>query len=136
VSNKSEDYTFTLTFENAELTVYVQDKEQKNIPSATILVNGTRSGQTDDHGQYVTKVKFNTPYNITATKDGFQPASVQKEIIQGNATGSVTISLENTMDLGFISIIIIVVIAVIVLFAAVRIFRKKPGRHIMRRNEI
>ncbi len=136
VSNKSEDYTFTLAFDNAELMVYVQDKEQKNIPDATILVNGTRSGQTDDHGQYMTKVKFNTPYNITAIKDGYQPASVQKQIIQGNATGSVTISLEKTMDWGFIGLIVIAIIVVLILFAVVRIFRKKPGRHILRKNEI
>jgi hypothetical protein len=136
VSNKSEDYTFTLSFVNADLTVYVQDKEQKIIPNATILIDGTRSGQTDDHGQYMTKVKFNKLYNITASKDGYQPASVQKQIIQGNATSSVNISLEKTMDWGFIGIIAIIAIVVLVLFAAISMSRKKPGHHIMRKNEI
>jgi hypothetical protein len=51
VSNKSDDYTFTLSFENADLTIYVQDKDLKNIPNATIALDGTVSGQTDDHGQ-------------------------------------------------------------------------------------
>ena len=136
VSNKSEDYTFTLSFENADLTIYVQDKDQKIIPNATILIDGTGSGQTDDHGQYITKVKFNTIYNITASKDGYQSASVQKQVIQGNATASVNISLEKTTDWGFIGIIVIIVIVVLVLFAAIRMFGKRPGHHIMRRNEI
>lgn len=136
VSNKSEDYTFTLSFENAELTVYVQDKDLKNIPNATIALDGTVSGKTDDHGQFVTKVKFNQIYNITASHDGYQSVSVQKQVIQGNATSSLTISLEKTMDWGFIGIIVIVVIVVLVLFAAFRIFGKRPGRHVMRKNEI
>lgn len=136
VTNKSDDYTFTLSFENADLTIYVQDKDLKNIPNATIALDGTVSGQTDDHGQFVSKVKFNQIYNITASHDGYQSASVQKQVIQGNATASVNISLEKTMDWGFISMIVIIVIVVLVLFAAIRIFGRKPGHHIMRRNEI
>lgn len=136
VSNKSDDYTFTLSFENADLTVYVQDKELKNIPNATITLDGMVSGQTDDHGQFVTKVKFNQIYNITASREGYQSASVQKQVIQGNATSSVNISLEKTMDWGFIGILGILAIVVLVLFAAFRMFGKKPGRHVMRKNEI
>jgi len=136
VSNKSEDYTFSLTFENADLTIYVQDKDLKNIPNASIALDGTVSGKTDDHGQFVTKVKFNQIYNITASHDGYQTASVQKQVIQGNATSSVNISLEKTMDLGFIGIIVILVIIILLLFAAFRIFKRKPGHHIMRKNEI
>jgi hypothetical protein len=136
VSNKSDDYIFTLTFENADLTVYVQDKELKNIPNATISIDGAAKGLTDDHGQYLAKVKFNTPYNITASKDGYQSASVQKQVIQGNATASINISLEKTTDWGFVGIIVIIAIVVLVLFAAIRMFGKRPGRHITRRNDI
>ena len=136
VTNKSDDYTFTLSFENADLTIYVQDKDLKNIPNATIALDGTVSGQTDDHGQFVSKVKFNQIYNITASHDGYQSASAQKQVVQGNATASVNISLEKTMDWGFIGMIVIIVIVVLVLFAAIRIFGRKPGHHIMRRNEI
>jgi Carboxypeptidase regulatory-like domain len=136
ISNKSEDYTFNLTFENADLTIYVQDNEQKIIPDASIFIDGTKSGQTDNHGQYVTKVKFNTPYNITVSKDGYQSALVQKEVIQGNTTVSVNISLEKNTDWGFIGIIIIIAIVVLLLFAAIRIFGRRPGHHIMRKNEI
>jgi hypothetical protein len=136
ISNKSDDYTFILTFENADLTIYVQDKDLKIIPNATIAIDGAVKGPTDAHGQYMAKVKFNTPYNITASKDGYQSASVQKQVIQGNATASVNISLEKTTDWGFIGIIVIVMILVLVLFLAFRMFRRRPGHHITRRNEI
>ncbi|MDD1685167.1 MAG: carboxypeptidase-like regulatory domain-containing protein [Methanoregula sp.] len=137
ISNKNEDYTITLAFESADLTIYVQDKDQKIIPNASIAIDGAAKGLTDDHGQFVTKIKFNQFYNITASKDGYQPASVQKQVVLGNMTTSVNISLEKTMDLGFIGIIIVVVIVVLILFAAIRMIGRRPGgRHIIRRNEI
>ncbi len=64
-------------------------------------------GVTDDHGQYRTKVKFNTLYNITAIKDAYQPVSVQKQFAQGNATASVTLIMEKNLDWGIITIIVI-----------------------------
>jgi uncharacterized membrane protein len=84
----------------------------------------------------MTKVKYNTSYNITASKDGYLSASVQKQVPQGNATASVNIILEKTTDWGFVGIIVIIAIVVLLLFAAIRIFGKRSGHHIMRRNEI
>ena len=136
VSNKSDEYTFTLPFESADLTIHVLDKDQKEIPNASIALDGTANGQTDDHGQFVTKVRFNQIYNITASHESYQSASVQKQVVQGNSTASVNISLEKTMDWGIISIIVIILIVVLILFAAMRIFGRRSGHHIMRRNEI
>jgi Carboxypeptidase regulatory-like domain/PEGA domain len=136
VSNKSDEYTFILPLENAVLTINVQDKDLKNIPNASISLDGTASGRTDDHGQYITSIKFNQNYNITASHDGYQSVSVQKQVVQGNATATVNISLEKTLDWGFIGTIIIIIIVILVLFVAFRMFGRKPGRHIIRKNEI
>lgn len=136
VSNKSDEYTFTLPSEGADLTISVKDKEQRPLTNAAIIIDGAGNGQTDNNGQYLSKVKFNTPYNITVSKDGYQSASLQKEIIQGNATVLIDISLEKSMDWGFIGSIVIVLIVVLVLFIAYKKFGRKPGRHIARRNEI
>jgi len=136
VSNKSEDYTFTLSFEGSDLTISVKDKDATEIPNASIAINGAISGQTDIHGRFATRVTFNQIYNITASRDGYQSVSVQKQVVQGNATDSVTISLDKTMDWGFLEIIVIIVFGVLVLFIAFRKFGKKPGHHVMRRNEI
>ncbi len=136
VSNQSGDYPFTLQFENADLTVQVQDKDQKILPNATIAIDGSIVGATDDHGQYATRVKFNTSYNITASKDGYQPSSVQKLVSQGNSSASVTLTLEKSMDFGLITMIVFGVIGIFVLFAAIRMFGHRKRRHVVRRNEI
>jgi hypothetical protein len=136
VSGQSQDYSFTLPFENAAMTIFVQDKDQKIVPNASVAIDGTDAGVTDDHGQLVAQVKFNTPMNITVTKDGYQPASVQKEVIQGNSTASLNVQIERNLDWGLIMMIALGVIGVLILFAAIRMFGRRKHRHVMRRNEI
>ena len=136
VSNKSEDYSFTLVAERSALTISVRDKEAKEIPRAVISVDETVIGQTDDHGQISTSVRFNRIYNISATREGYQPASLRKEVIAGNTTDSVTISLDKSMDMGFLGIIGGVILVVLALFVVFRKFGRKPGHHVTRRNEI
>ena len=136
VSKPNEDYTFEMIFENADLTLFVQEKDQKMVPNASILINGDVLGVTDEHGQYTTRLKFNTLYNITASKEGYQPASIQKQVIQGNATATATLTLEKNPDWGLITMIAIGVVGVIVLFAAIKMFGQRKRRHIIRRNEI
>jgi hypothetical protein len=125
-----------MTFENADLTLFVQDNEQKIVPNASIAINGNVLGVTDNHGQFNTKLKFNTLYNITASKDGYQPGSIQKQVIQGNATATATLTLEKSLDWGLITIIAAGVLGVLVLFAVIRMLGHRKRRHIMRRNDI
>ena len=136
VSNRSDEYTFTLPLEGADLTLSVKDKEQRPIPHAAVIIDGAGSGQTDNDGQYMSKARFNTPYNITVSKDGYQSVSLQKEILRGNATVLIDISLEKSTDWGFLGIIAIIAIVVLALFIAYKKFGRKPGRHVARRNEI
>jgi hypothetical protein len=136
VSNPNDDYTFNMTFENAELTLFVQDNEQKIVSNASISVNSNVLGVTDDHGQYKTYLKFNTLYNISASKDGYQPVSMQKQVIQGNATATATLTMEKSLDWGLITIIVAGIVGVLVLFAAIRMLGHRKRRHIIRRNDI
>jgi hypothetical protein len=136
VTNPNEEYSFELSYENADLTLFVQDKDQKMVPNATLILNGQVLGATDDHGQYKVKVKFNTSYNITTSKDSYQPVTVQKQFPQGNTTVSVTLIMEKSLDWGLIAIIVIGAISVLVLFAALRIWSGRKRRHVMRRNDI
>ena len=136
VTNKGEDYTFEIPFENADLTLFVQEKDQKMVPNATIIINGNTMGVTDDHGLYRTKVKFNSLYNITAIKDTYQPVSVQKQFAQGNATVSVTLMMEKSLDWGFITMIVIGVLAILIVFGVIRRWGGRKRRHSMRKNDI
>jgi hypothetical protein len=136
ITNQGEDYIFGMPFETADLTLFVQDKDQKIVPDALIVINGNSTGFTDDHGQYSTKVKVNTLYNITAIKDTYQPSSVQKQVARGNATASVTLVMEKSIDWGLITLIVIGAIGVLVLFAAIRMFGHRKRRYILRRNDL
>ena len=136
VSGQSQDYTFNLPYESAALTIYVQDKDKKVVPNATISVDGNVAGVTDDNGQLLTHITFNTDVNITVTKEGYNPLSVQKQVIQGNGTAITTLILEKSIDWGLIGMIVIGAIAILVLFAAIRMFGRRKRRHVMRRNDI
>ncbi|MDP2797101.1 MAG: carboxypeptidase-like regulatory domain-containing protein [Methanoregula sp.] len=137
VSNPNEDYTFEMTFENADLSLFVKDNEQKIVQNASISINGNVLGVTDDRGQYNTRLKFNTPYNITASKDGYQSASIQKQVISGNATATATLTMEKSPDWGLITIIAAGIVGILVLFAVIRMFgHQRKRRHILRRNDI
>jgi hypothetical protein len=136
VLNTGEDQVFVLPLESAELTLFVQDKEQKLIPNASVSINSYLSGNTDDHGQFVTKLKFNTIYNITASKEGYQSNSLQKQIVQGNATGSATLTLEKNTDWGLVGMIVAGIAGIFILFTVIRSLGRKRRRHVARRNEI
>nr|WP_320162530.1 carboxypeptidase regulatory-like domain-containing protein [uncultured Methanoregula sp.] len=136
VVDQGKDYTFTLPYESAALSIFVHDKDQKVVPGASILLNGNSAGTTDDNGQYTTHIKFNSVYNITATKDGYQSASVSKQVVQGNATDSVTLVIEKNLDLGLVSMVILGAVCVLILFIVIRMIAHKRRRHVTRRNEI
>ena len=136
ITKPNEEYPFEISLENADLTLFVQEKDQKIVQNATILLNGQIMGITDDHGQFKTKARFNTPYNITAIKDSYQPSTVQKQFAQGNTTVSVTLIMEKSPEWGLIILIIIGALSVLVLFAAIRLWGGRKRRHVVRRNEI
>lgn len=136
VTKQGDDFVVELPYEQADLTVYVRDKDQKVIPGATIELNSRPLGTTNENGQIVTRLKFNTLYNISGSKEGYQPVSTQKEIILGNSSGSATLTMEKNLDWGFILLIIVGALAVLLVFAIIRRMNRKPRRHVIRRNEI
>jgi hypothetical protein len=136
ITNKGEDFTFEIPLETADLTIFVQEKDQKIVPNATILLNGNTMGVTDDHGLFRTKVRFNTLYNITAKKDTYQPVSVQKQFAQGNATASVTLIMEKNLDWGIITIIVIGALGVLIAFGIIRKWGGRKPQRSMKKNDL
>jgi hypothetical protein len=136
ITNKGQDFTFEIPLETADLTVFVQEKDQKIVPNATILVNGNTMGVTDDHGLFRTKVKFNTLYNITAIKDAYQPVSVQRQFAQGNATASVTLIMEKNLDWGIITIIVTGALGILIAFGIIRKWGGRKPQRSMKKNDL
>jgi hypothetical protein len=136
IVSQGEDFTFEMPFENADLTVFVEEKDQRIVPNATLFINDKASGFTDDHGQYRTKVKFNTVYNITAEKDTYQSVSIQKQFVQGNESVSVTLIMQKNLDWGFVTLIVIGALFILILVGIIRMFGGRKHRHVMRKNDI
>jgi len=136
LADSGEEFSFEMSFETANLTIFVKENDQKILPDATIFINGQASGFTDDHGQYTTRVKFNTLYNITAAKDTYQRVSLQKQFAQGNATPSLTLIMEKNTDWGLITLIVVGIVGILVLFGIIRMFGGRKRRHVTRKNEI
>jgi hypothetical protein len=136
VSGQNLDFTFTLPYESAALTISVSDKDKNALQNTSISVDGIPAGVTDGSGQLLTHVNFNTDVNITATKEGYISQSVQKQVIRGNASATATIILEKTLDWGLISMLLLGAIGIAVLFAVIRMLGGRKHRHITRRNEI
>ncbi len=131
-----EDFTLEVPFGDLNLTVFVEDNDQKIVPNATIFINNDKSGFTDDHGQYTTKVRFNTLYNITATKDTYQTVSIQKQFVQGNDSASLTLVMQKNLDWGFVTLIVIGAVSILIVFGVIRMYGGRKRRHVMRKNDI
>ena len=137
LASPGEEFTFEMPFETADLAIFVEEKDKKILPDVTIYINDKESGFTDDHGQYNTRVRFNTLYNITAAKDTYQTVSIQKQFDQGNATASVTLIMEKNIDwLFIITLIVAGIIGILVVFGIFRMFGGRKRRHVMRKNDI
>ncbi len=136
ITKQGDEFTIELPYDQTNLTIFVQEKDQKVLPGARVYVNGKDLGLTSENGQVSTQVKFNSANNITALKEGYQSTSVQNSVIIGNASSSVTVILERNIDWGFIGLIVVGAVGVLLIFALIRRMSNKPGRHVVRRNEI
>jgi hypothetical protein len=130
------DFTFEMQPVTTDLTIFVEEKDQKVVPDAAILINGNPSGFTDVHGQYSTKVKFNTLYNITAVKDDYQTVSIQEQFVQGNESQSITLIMQKNLDWGFVALIVIGAIGIFVLFGIIRLLGSRKRGHVVRKNDL
>jgi hypothetical protein len=136
LTNPSNDFTIVLPFGQADLTIYVLGSDQKSVPNATVILDNTTLGITDLNGQFVAPITYNTTYNITSAKDGYQSVSLKEQFPLGNATPSVTLTLEKNLDWGFISMVAIGIIVILFILSLIRIARHRRRRHVIRRNEI
>jgi hypothetical protein len=129
ITKNGQSITVELDYELADVTIFVQDSDKKIIPAAQVLVDNLSVGSTDDHGQLTTKLKVNTHHNVTARKDGYQTASTDKIVLPGSTASTVTLTMERSMDWGFILLMIGGAIGVIAVFVAIRfIGRRGPKR--------
>lgn len=136
VSGQNADYSFTLPYESATLSVSVQDKDNSAIPGAAVALDGSTIGTTNDNGQLTATLPFNTDVNISVTKEGYVPVSFKKLVVRGNATAAVNVVLEKNIDWGFLGMIGLGILGILLLVAIIRVIGHRARHHIHRRNEI
>ena len=136
VTRQGEEINVDLSYIQVNLSVFAEDTDKKVLPGTTISLNGTPVGITDEHGQLQTRLTMNTLYNISASKEGYRTTSAQNQVVPGNTTATLTMTLEKNFD--WLPLIVGVGIVGIVIAAAgiiLSIRRKKPPQvhHIKKR---
>ena len=122
-----KDITVELPFQQADLTIFVEDEGYHVIPGVSISLNGRNTGITDDNGALTTKVKVSTEYNITATMKGYKPATMTSGIDPGNTSSTVTLSMEKDLNIGiFLTAGLIIAVIIIVILVILLVIRRKP----------
>jgi hypothetical protein len=122
-----KDITVELPFNQAELTIFVEDEGYHVIPGVSISLNGRNAGVTDDNGALKTKVKVSTEYNVTATMKGYKPATMAAGVDSGNLSSTITISMEKDLNLGiFLTAGLIIAVIIIIILVILLVIRRKP----------
>ncbi len=131
-----EEILLTLSSEKSGFTVFAEDQEQRVLPAAEILINGNSTGFTDEYGKVSTQLKFSTPYNITAAKQGYRSASIWQTINPGSPAGMVTLTLTKETDtspliailIGGIVIVVAGVLVAVLLSGRKKVHTNKPRK--------
>lgn len=127
VDDLGKDITVELPFQQADLTVFIEDEGYHVIPGASISLNGRNAGITDDNGAFKTKAKVSTEYNITASMKGYRPAMRTVTIDPGNTTSTVTLTMEKDLNIGmFMTAGLVVAVIIIIILAILLVIRRKP----------
>ena len=122
-----KDITVELPFQQADLTIFVEDEGYHVIPGVSISLNGRNTGITDDNGALTTKVKVSTEYNISATMKGYKPATMTSVIDPRNTSATVTLSMEKDLNIGiFLTAGLIIAVIIIVILVILLVVRRKP----------
>ena len=122
-----KDITVELPFQQADLTVFVEDEEYHVIPGVSISLNGKNAGVTDDNGAFKSKVKVSTEYNITASLKGYKPATRSAVLDPANATSTITLTLEKDLNLGmFMTAGLVIAVIIIIILVILLVVRRKP----------
>jgi hypothetical protein len=122
-----KDITVELPFQQADLSIFVEDEGYHVIPGVSISLNGRNTGVTDDNGALKTKVKVSTEYNITATMKGYKPVTTTTGIDPGNTSSTITLSMEKDLNLGiFLTAGLIVAVIIIIILVILLVVRRKP----------
>ncbi|MDD1716214.1 MAG: hypothetical protein LUQ01_04375 [Methanolinea sp.] len=125
VTRMGDEITIELEFFKVNLTVNTEEGGSTPVPDVTIRLNGNKVGETDEEGALPVRLRLDVPYTISAEKEGYNPASVQREVRSVNETTPIRISMERSMNWALVGGILVVIVVAIAL--AILLLRRKGG---------
>ena len=126
VSGKGEDIVAELDYDQASVTIRAEDTDRKAVANAAIQVDGRVVGVTDGLGYLRTALTTNKVYAVTATRDGFEPISIDVEIPLGTTEFTVPLMMERTFNIGML-VVGVGVVAAVLLGAVLVVRRRRAG---------
>ncbi|CVK33353.1 carboxypeptidase regulatory-like domain-containing protein [Methanoculleus bourgensis] len=126
VSGKGEDIVAELDYDQASVTIRAEDTDRKAVADAAIQVDGRVVGVTDGLGYLRTALTTNKVYAVTATRDGFEPISIDVEIPLGTTEFTVPLMMERTFNIGML-VVGVGVVAAVLLGAVLVVRRRRAG---------
>lgn len=126
VSGKGEDIVAELDYDQASVTIRAEDTDRKAVADAAIQVDGRAVGVTDGLGCLRTELTTNKVYVVTATRDGYEPISIDVEIPLGTTEFTVPLAMEETFNIWLLAVGVGVV-AAFLLGAVLVVRRRRAG---------
>lgn len=135
ITGKGEEVVIELIAVSTNVTVRIQEADGQPVKGAILLVDNSRYGATDIHGEIMLTLKTGKAYNISVSGDGYRTASLIKDVPLGaSSLPLTTITLERELDTGLIMITLIGIVVIIGMLLAVRSFwmerrTRRPRKH-------
>ncbi len=126
VSGKGEDIVAELDYDQASVTIRAEGPDRKAVADAAIQVDGRAVGVTDGLGCLRTELTTNKVYVVTATRDGYEPISIDVEIPLGTTEFTVPLAMEETFNIWLLAVGVGVV-AAFLLGAVLVVRRRRAG---------
>lgn len=123
VHSQGEDVSIDLQYPGLNATITTVEGGAVPVPGVSILLNGKEQGVTGGDGTLSLPLRLNTPYVISAKKEGYSPISINRTFSSQNETGNLVIPMEKGID--WLIVGVVVAAAAIACIAAVIILGKR-----------
>jgi hypothetical protein len=132
VAVQGEDIVTELLYQKENITIRTVEGSGSPVANVKVSLNGEEEGFTGDKGTLPVLLRVNLPYTITAEKEGYHQATIEKEISASNTTSSIEIPMKRNFNWMLVGVAGIGLAAVI---GVVLVFRGRASGHSHRKRE-
>ncbi|MCU0632415.1 MAG: carboxypeptidase-like regulatory domain-containing protein [Methanolinea sp.] len=127
VTIQGDDVPVDLEYLGVNVSITTLEDGSIPVPGVTVFINGKEEGTTRDDGTLFSRMRLDTPYVISAEKEGYNPAKVEKVFSSQNETAPLIIPMERSINWLMVGVVLAVVVAAC-LAAVILLKRRGPGK--------